>query len=120
MGTQNGIGSLKGVEVATCGIKCVNLTVNAVKILGIYFHRIINLAWKKILNRNIKHSKRSQNWHMRNLTLDGKIRIFKTLALPKVVHLCLTSVAPEQITFGTDQLRKLRIVLYAIILQPVV
>ena len=32
-----GVGSLKGVEVEVCGIKCVNLKVNAIKILGIHF-----------------------------------------------------------------------------------
>ena len=31
------IGSLKWVEVAVCGIKCVNLKVNTIKILGIHF-----------------------------------------------------------------------------------
>ena len=31
-----GIGFLKGNDVAVCGIKCVNLKVNIVKILGIY------------------------------------------------------------------------------------
>ena len=32
-----GIGSLKEVEVAVCGIKYVNLKVNTIKILGIHF-----------------------------------------------------------------------------------
>ena len=38
-----GIGSLKGVEVAVCGIKCVNLKVNTIKI-----HTIISSTWKQI------------------------------------------------------------------------
>ena len=32
-----GIGSLKGVEVAACSIKCVNLKVNTIKILETHF-----------------------------------------------------------------------------------
>ena len=32
-----GIGSSKGVEVAVCGIKCVKVKVNTIKILGIHF-----------------------------------------------------------------------------------
>ena len=32
-----GIGSLKGVKMAVCGIKCVNKKVNTIKILGIHF-----------------------------------------------------------------------------------
>ena len=39
-----GIGLLKGVKVAVCGIKCIDLTKDAIKILGFFF-RII-----KILN----------------------------------------------------------------------
>ena len=32
-----GIGALKGVHVATCGLKSVDLTSDAVKILGVHF-----------------------------------------------------------------------------------
>ena len=32
-----GIGVMKGVKVALCGVECVNLLTNAIKILGIYF-----------------------------------------------------------------------------------
>ena len=43
-----GIGSLKGVEMAVCGIKCVNLRVNTINIFGIQFQTEISLTWKKI------------------------------------------------------------------------
>ena len=36
-------------------------------------------------------------WRIRNLTLEGKIIVFKTLALSEIVRLCLTSVALKQI-----------------------
>ena len=42
-----GIGSLKGVEVAVCGMKCVNLKVNSIKILGIHFSYNNNLNMEK-------------------------------------------------------------------------
>ena len=32
-----GIGVMKGVEVALCGVECVNLQTNTIKILGIHF-----------------------------------------------------------------------------------
>ena len=32
-----GIGALKGVQVAVCGMKCTDLCNKAIKILGIYF-----------------------------------------------------------------------------------
>ena len=32
-----GIGSLKGVKMAVCGIKCIDLTTETIKILGVNF-----------------------------------------------------------------------------------
>ena len=56
------IGSLKGIEAAVCGIKCVRLKVNTIRILGIHLSYNNRLYMeKKILNHNIKDSKRSQN-----------------------------------------------------------
>ena len=43
---------------------------------------------------------------MRNLTLEGKIIVFKTLALSKIVHLCLTSVVPKQIIEEIGNIQK--------------
>ena len=33
----SGIGVLKGVQLAVCGMKCINLTIDTIKILGIHF-----------------------------------------------------------------------------------
>ena len=43
---------------------------------------------------------------MTNLTLEGKIIVFKTLALSKIVHLCLISVVPKQIIEEIENIRK--------------
>ena len=43
---------------------------------------------------------------MRNLTLKGKIKVFKTLALSKIVHLCLTSVVPKQVIEEIENMQK--------------
>ena len=41
-----GIGVLNGVHVALCGMKCVNLNKEIVKILGIHFsHTVSILIW---------------------------------------------------------------------------
>ena len=42
-----GLGPLKEVETAVCGMQSVDLTRNAIKILGIYFSYNINLMNKK-------------------------------------------------------------------------
>ena len=51
---------------------------------------------KKFLTAISNLQKVFKKWRMRNLTLQGKIIVFKTLALSKTVHLCLTSVVPKQ------------------------
>ena len=43
---------------------------------------------------------------MRNLTVEGKIIVFKTLSLSKMVHLCLTSVVPKQFTEEIENIQK--------------
>ena len=51
-----GMGLPKGAKVAVCGIKCIDLTKDAIKILGIFFS----------YNKNIKleqNFKKNHNWY---------------------------------------------------------
>ena len=101
-----GIGVLKGVSMELCGMECIDLTKNSVKILGIHFSYN-----KKIENEEnfIKLIKKIENvlkiWRIRNLTVQGKITIFKTLAISKVIHLALVTNIPQVII---DQLNKIQ------------
>ena len=101
-----GIGILKGVSMELCGMECIDLTKNSVKILGIHFSYN-----KKIENEEnfIKLIKKIENvlkiWRIRNLTVQGKITIFKTLAISKVIHLALVTNIPQVII---DQLNKIQ------------
>ena len=101
-----GIGVLKGVSMELCGMECIDLTKNSVKILGIHFSYN-----KKIENEEnfIKLIKKIENvlkiWRIRNLTVQGKITIFKTLAISKVIHLALVTNVPQVII---DQLNKIQ------------
>ena len=87
-----GIGVMNGVKVALCGVECVKLLTNSIKILGRYFSYN-----KKIENENnfLDHIAKLQKfikiWKMRNLSLLEKIAIFKTLALSKIIHLALVT-----------------------------
>ena len=72
-----GIGALKGVKVAICGIKCIDLTKEAIKILGVFFSYDKNLQLEYNFRKTILILK---TWRLRNLTLEGKIINFKTLA----------------------------------------
>ena len=90
-----GIGVMKGVKVALCGVECVNLLTNTIKILGIYFSYNKKLENEKnFLDHITKLQKVINIWKMRNLSLLGKITIFKTLALSKIIHLALVTNVP--------------------------
>ena len=87
-------------------MECTDLTKKSVKILGIHFSYN-----KKIENEEnfIKLIKKIENvlkiWRIRNLTVQGKITIFKTLAISKVIHLALVTNVPQAII---DQLNKIQ------------
>ena len=49
-----GIGSLKGVTEAVCGLKCVDLLNNTIKILGIHFSYNKNVQMQNIFITTIK------------------------------------------------------------------
>ena len=77
-----GLGSLKGVLEAVCGLKSVNLTTDTIKILGIHFSYNSTL---KVQNYFLDIVKSIQQvlrfWNRRMLSLEGRIFIFKTLAI---------------------------------------
>ena len=101
------IGVLKGVQVAVCGVKCIHLRNEAIKILGVYFS----------YNQKIKDDKNFYNiisniqgvlnlWRMRNLTLEGRIVVFKTLAISKIVFLALLTRIPHQVVKELEKIQK--------------
>ena len=101
-----GIDDLKEVPVELCGMECIDLTKNSVKILGIHFSYN-----RKIENEeNFKFVKKIENvlkvWRTRNLTVQGKITIFKTLAISKVIHLALVTNVPRVIIVQLNEIQK--------------
>ena len=93
----SGIGSLKGVKMAVCSIKCIDLTTETIKIFGVHFSYNQKL---KIQKKFVKSITNMQNvlliWRIKNTTLQGKIIIFKTLALCKIEYLTLITSFSEQ------------------------
>ena len=45
-------------------------------------------------------------WRMRNLSIEGKIVVFKTLAISKLVYLALLTVIPNHITEEVAKIKK--------------
>ena len=93
-----GIGVLKGVNWALCGLKSIDLTQQTMKILGIHFSYNTNLRDEIFFTETIKKIEiLLRIWCQRGLTLEGKITIFKTLAISKVVYIAYLSSVPNYI-----------------------
>ena len=68
--------------MAFCGKKCFNLKVNTINIFGIHF----SYNDKSNMDKNVLIAVSNiqnvlKKWGVRNLTLEGRIRAFRTLAL---------------------------------------
>ena len=79
-----GIGALKGVQVALCSMRCIDLMSKIVKILGIYYsyNEKLRIQERRIINIE----KILRIWRMGDLLIAGKITVFKTLAISKIVQ----------------------------------
>ena len=103
----SGLGPLNGVEMAVCGMQSVDLTRDAIKILGVYFSYNINLMNQKNYCQTITNIHGILKlWRMRNLSIEGKIVVIKTLAISKVVYLTLLTVIPDHITDEVTKMQK--------------
>ena len=101
------IGPEKSQVILRDGIKGVNLTKEAVKILGIYFTYDRLLSQEYNFDRVIENLRIVLNmWKSRHLFILGKCTIINTLAIPKVLY--VTSVLTEPTGF-VDKIKKLLI-----------
>ena len=92
------IGALKGAVGALCGFKPINLTTSTIKILGMHFsYNAILHEEKNFLETVKKMEKILQIWRMRKLTIQGKITVFKTLVISKLVYCSYLSYVPKTI-----------------------
>ena len=67
-----GIGVLKGVQVAVCGMRCIDLSVDTLKILGTHFSYNEKLKEEKNFYKIVTDMQRVLKiWKMRRLTLEG-------------------------------------------------
>ena len=68
----------------------INLINETVKILGVHFLYYKNLEQdKKFSEHIVKIESILKLWCMRQLTLEERITVFKSLAISKVIHLLL-------------------------------
>ena len=79
-------------------MKRIDLTGKAITILGVLLSYDKNLQLENNFRKTILNIKRIlKMWRRRNLTLEGKIIIFKSLALSKIIFLAQVLVVPNQI-----------------------
>ena len=90
-----GIGVKKGVKMALCGMDFIDLTKDVIKTLGIYFSYNKKLEQEKnLLNHIVKIQNILKLWKLRNLTIEGRIIAFKSLAISKLIHLAFVTEIP--------------------------
>ena len=93
--------------MALCGMRCVNLHEDTIKILGIHYSYNKQLetdeTFKKYIAKIVNVLKL---WRARNLSLEGKITVFKSLALSKITDLALVKTIPPSVI---DQTKRRRI-----------
>ena len=93
-----GTGVLKSVKVAVCGMKCVDLCKDTIRITGVHFsYNKTKQDVKNVLETISKIQNAFQIWRMRILTPEGKVIDFKTLAISKIVYLSMTIKVPTEI-----------------------
>ena len=75
-------------------MRCIDLNVDTLKILGTHFSYNEKLKEKKIVTAMQRVLK---IWKIRRLTLEGKIFIFKTIAISKIVFQAFITSVPKHI-----------------------
>ena len=81
-----GQGSLNGVLEAVCGLKFINLRTYTIKILGFYFSYNRTLKMQNNFLDTVESMKQVLRfWNSRILSLEGRVILFKTLTIFKIV-----------------------------------
>ena len=96
-----GIGALKGVQVAVCGMRCVDLKNHTLKILGTYFSYNEKLKEERNFYTTVTNIQRALKSR-----LEGKIVILKTLAISKIVFQSMITPDPRQIVNDLKRIQK--------------
>ena len=102
-----GLGSLKGILEAVCGLNSINLT-DTIKILGVHFSYNSTLKVQNNFLDTVKSIQQALRfWNRRILSLEGNIIIFKTLAISKIVYLAFLTVTPKSLIEELQRIQKM-------------
>ena len=89
-------------------MKCADLCKDTIRISGVHFLYIkTKQDENKVIGNKNKNSECSKTmWRVRSLTLEGKIIVFKTLAISKIVYLSIMIKIPAEIIVELEKLQK--------------
>ena len=84
--------------MAVCGLRCIDLNNDTLKILGTHFSFNEKLKEEKNPYNTATDIQRVLNiWKKTNVTLEEKIAIFKTMAISKIVFQSFIATVPKYI-----------------------
>ena len=102
-----GIGVLKSVKVAVCGMKCFDLCNDTIEITEIHFlYNKEKRNEKTFLESITKIQNVLKNLAYAPSSLEGKIIVFKTLAVSKIAFLSLISKVLTEIISELERIQK--------------
>ena len=88
-------------------MRCVVIKNDTLKILGTHFSYNEKLKEEKNFYTTATNIQRARKtWKLRSLALEGKIVIFKTLAISKIVFQSLTTPVPRHIVNELEKIQK--------------
>ena len=98
---------LKGVKEAVCGLQCDDFVLDIIKILGTHFSYNKKLKEETNFCLIIANIQRVLKlWKLKSLTLEGKIFIFKSLVLLKIIFQAFVTPTPNYVFPELGKIRK--------------
>ena len=93
--------------MAACSIQCVNLVLDTIKIFVTHFSYNKKLKEERNFCLIIANIQRVLKlWKLGNLTLEGKILTFKTLALSKIIFQAFVTPIPIYVVTELQKIQK--------------
>ena len=88
-------------------MKCIDLRLYTVKILGFHFSYNKKIENYENFSKQITSIEKVHKlWCLRDLTLEGKVTVFKALAISKIVHLALITNIPTSTIKELNKIQK--------------
>ena len=97
---------MKRGQVAVCGMRCIDLNNDTLKLLGTHLSSSEKLKVEKNFHKAVTDIQRVlKKWKMRNLTLEGKIVILKNIAISKIVFQSSITTVPKHIVNELEKIQ---------------